>query len=210
LMISSVALLCVLVTVFYWRMRHPDETVFGAISALVVSLKSIDIVETKAYFINQTEQTKTRVIDQFEYLFTDRRAREEVEIARLQTYVRAEKERKARELTATAQKTKAAAQKAKEEETGRIAKEKAAREEAVRRLAHEEAERLAEIEKKMKQDEKMAEKIALEIEPKSTKKDRTGYRTWYCNIPLAYIVPHCFRLASTQPPYRESDLIFLQ
>jgi len=207
LMISSVALLCVLVTVFYWRMRHPDETVFGAMTALVVSLKSIDIAETKAYFINQTKQTKTRVIDQFEYLFTDRRAREEAEIARLQTYIRAEKEREARELTATAQKAKAAAEKAKEEEeTGRIAKEKAAREEAVRRLVREEAQRLAEIEKKMKQDKRMVEKVALEIEPKSTEKDRTGHRMWYCNVPLAYIVPHCFRLASTQPLHRESDL----
>jgi hypothetical protein len=204
LMMSSVALICVLVTVFYWRIHHPNETVLSGMAAFVVSLKSIDIVETKVYFINQVEQTKVRVIDQIEYLITDRKAREEAraeeeEAARIQAHARAERERKAREL--------AAAQKAKEEEE--IAKIIAS-EEAARRLAREEAERLVEIEKKMKQDED-AMKIEkdAEIEQNRSKKDQTG-RAWGCNIPLAYVVPYCFRLSNTDPIYKEGDLVFLQ
>jgi len=205
LMMSSVALICVLLTVFYWRIHHPNETVLSGMAAFVVSLKSIDIVETKVYFMNQVEQTKICVIDQIEYLTTDRKAREEAraeeeEAARIQAHARAEKQRKARELVA--------AQKAKEEEE--IAKS-IAREEAARRLAREEAERLVEIEKKMKQDEDaMKIKKDAEIEQKRSKEDRTGRRTWGCNIPFAYIVPYCFRLSNTNPIYKEGDLVFLQ
>ncbi|MGK3733535.1 MAG: hypothetical protein ACI90V_000371 [Bacillariaceae sp.] len=205
LMMSSVALICVLVTVFYWRIHHPNETVLSGMAAFVVSLKNIDIAETKVYIINQVEQTKIRVIDQIEYLTTDRKAREEEhaeaeEATRIQTHARAEKDRKAREL--------AAAQKAKEEEE--IAK-RIASEEAARRLAREEAERLIEIEKKMKQDEDaMKLEKDAEIEQKRSKKDRMGRRPWGCNIPLAYVVPYCFRLSNTYPIYTESDLVFLQ
>lgn len=200
LMMSSFALLCVLVTVFCWRIHHPDETFWGAISATVISLKSIDIIEARTYFIGRALQTKTFVIDQFEYKFTDRREREVAEAARLEAYMKTEKERKARERAAAIQKAK--------EEAKRAAKEKAKREEAARRLEREEADRLAvEIEKKRKQDE-----AAAEMKRKRTEKDhqKEEKRPWSCNIPFSYIVPRCRRRANTLPVYKDGDLDFLQ
>jgi hypothetical protein len=38
-------------------------------------------------------------------------------------------------------------------------------------------------------------------------------RNWGCNIPFAYLVPHCWRLAKTNPIFglkSENDLTFLQ
>merc|ERR1711937_730018 len=62
LMMSFLALLCVLVTVFYWRIHHPDESIGGALAVLVLSAKGI----------------MSGLIDQFEYSFTDRKEREEL------------------------------------------------------------------------------------------------------------------------------------
>jgi hypothetical protein len=161
LMMSFLALLCVLVTVFYWRINHPGESITAAFFA-AMSVKGI--------------------VDLFEYSFTDRKEREDLIRQQQETLAKIEKERNAREL---------ADKRAKEEAYQRMMKaKKAAEEEAARKLA----------EKQQCEDEsELLEQTEGE-----------GRRHWGCNIPFAYVVPHCWHLSKTEPMFGESDLTFLQ
>ena len=181
LMMSFLALLCVLATVFYWRIHHPDQSVAGALAAFVIGLKNLS-----------AKGVLRSAIDEFEYSFTDRKEREE--LIRRQQYTLAENEKE--------RKVRALAEKRAREEASRImkeakekeAKEKAAREEAARKLAIIEEEEIA-------RERELSSQIS------------TNRRNPGCNIPFAYLVPHCWRLAKTNPMFGlkdERDLCFLQ
>jgi hypothetical protein len=171
LMMSFLALLCVLVTVFYWRIHHPDESIAGALVACVVGLKNASVKEVM-----------TVIVDKFEFSFTDRKAREELIRQQQETLTKIENEKKAREL----------ADQRAEEEVNRIEMEaqKATQKEAATILPEE-------------QEHAMQEQVVNE----------QCNRNWGCNIPFAYLVPHCWRLAKTNPIFglkSENDLTFLQ
>ena len=166
-MMSFLALVCVLITVFYWRISHPDESVVGALTAVFIGLKNLS-----------ARGVVGSIVDHFEYSFTDRKEREELIRQQQETLAKIEKERKAREL----------ADRRAKEEANRILKE--AKEKAARKVAS-----------KAKEDQKQVSA------------DFTNRRHWGCNIPLAYVVPHCWRLAKKTPMFglqNEKDLIFLQ
>lgn len=174
LMMSFLALLCVLLTVFYWRIHHPDESVAGALVAFVVGVKTLG-----------AKGVLRSAVDQFEYSFTDRKEREDLIRQQQETLAEIETERRAREL---------AEKRAKEEAARQLkeAKEKAAREEAAAKRAAEEEE--------ITKQQQLSSQIA-------------NRRHIGCNIPLAYVVPHCWRLAKKNPMFGlkdEKDLIFLQ
>lgn len=205
LMVSFVALLCVLVTVFYWRLSHPGESVTTALGALMVSLKSMDM-----------EQIVNLAMDQYEYTFTDRRTKEEQAIFMQQQEEQKrelEAVKRAKEESDRIAKEKVAQQKAAREEAARLAREleaarKAERERLdrarVQREAREERERLARIE---------AEKMKDSTQVLPHKEEPRKRRNVGCNIPFAYIVPHCWRMAKTNPIFglkNENDLVFLQ
>ena len=133
--------------------------------------------------------TMSYIKDRYEYTFTDRRQREEEE-EKAKIFAKAQRERQAREL---------AARKAKEE-AARKAKEEA------ERKAKREAERRAEAERQAKIKAALEEEARLEAERTAAK----TRRPWGCNIPFAYIVPKCNRLAKTEPVFHELDLVFLQ
>eukprot|EP00531_Pseudo-nitzschia_arenysensis_P006445 CAMPEP_0116136402 /NCGR_PEP_ID=MMETSP0329-20121206/11703_1 /TAXON_ID=697910 /ORGANISM="Pseudo-nitzschia arenysensis, Strain B593" /LENGTH=805 /DNA_ID=CAMNT_0003631263 /DNA_START=420 /DNA_END=2837 /DNA_ORIENTATION=- len=178
LAMSFVALLCVLVTVVYWRISHPDESVAGALAAFFIGLKNLS-----------AKGLLSGMVDQFEYSFTDRKEREDLIRQQQETLAKIEQERKARDL---------ADRKAKEE-AARIlkeAKEKAAREEAARVAAR-----------------KNAGEGKANAKNKQVSADFTNRRHWGCNIPLAYVVPHCWKMAKKKPIFglkSETDLVFLQ
>ena len=205
-MISFLALLCVLVSVFCWRIKHPGEPITVALTTFAVGLRDMSIED----FVNL-------VIDQYEYSFTDRKAREE-ESRRLQ------QEQKAKELAARLAAERAAKlaredSQREKEEAERIANQKAAkaareREEAARvarelaakraKEEREERERLVLLEAEAKAK---AEEEAKKVEVKKAR------RNFGCNIPFAYLIPHCWRMAKTHPPFglkSENDLVFLQ
>ena len=82
----------------------------------------------------------------------------------------------------------------------RLAKEKEARE-AKERATREEAAR-----KRAEEQEELSKKQQFSA-------DSSKNRHMACNIPFAYVVPHCWRLAKTNPIFglkNENDLIFLQ
>ena len=205
LMMSFLALLCVLVVVFYWRIHQPEEPVAGALVAVVVNLRN-------------------SVIDQYEYSFTDRTAREEKELRLLQQQANAKAEQEKTALELAAQKkakeearriaAKEAKVKAAREEASREAARKLAREqEAARKLTREqEAARQQQLVREQAERERLAkieaeEKKGTETEPKKVR------RNGGCNIPFAYVVPHCWRLAKTKPIFglkSETDFAFLQ
>jgi len=165
LMMSFLALLCVLVTVFYWRIHHPDESIAGALLAFVVGLKN-----------GSVKEVLTGIVDEFEYSFTDRKAREELIRQQQETLEKIENEKEAREL---------ADRRAKEEAKRIVMEAKAAR-------------ILPEKEEYAVQEEVF---------------NGQSNRNWGCNIPFAYLVPHCWRLAKTNPIFglkSENDLTFLQ
>mmetsp|Transcript_22825 Transcript_22825/g.53910 ORF Transcript_22825/g.53910 Transcript_22825/m.53910 type:complete len:855 (-) Transcript_22825:338-2902(-) len=206
LMISFLALLCVLVCVFYWRVNHPGESMTAALAGFAVSVKNMNLED----FVHL-------VIDQYEYSFTDRRAKEEEEFK----LKKLELERKEKELAAqlAAQRAREDTRRAKEE-AERIAKEEAERlareQEAARQLAaqraREEAERANEEEAARISQISQIEPEEVEEKPIEiqTKKSR---RSIGCNIPFAYVVPHCWRLAKKNPMFglkSENDLVFLQ
>ena len=167
LMMSFLALVCVLITVFYWRISHPDESVVGALTAVFIGLKNLS-----------ARGVVGSIVDHFEYSFTDRKEREELIRQQQETLAKIEKERKAREL----------ADRRAKEEANRILKE--AKEKAARKVARK-----------------------AEEDQKQVSADFTNRRHWGCNIPLAYVVPHCWRLAKKTPMFglqNEKDLIFLQ
>eukprot|EP00536_Pseudo-nitzschia_multiseries_P001212 jgi/Psemu1/300630/fgenesh1_kg.15_\ len=168
-------------------------------------------------------------MDQYEYSFTDRKAKEEE--FRLQ---KLELEKKEKELAAqlAAQRAREDTRRAKEE-AERIAKEKAAREEAERVAREQEAARQQEQQaaadaatKRAKEDDaqrtkeekaRLARTEAEPVEQEETPIDRMHARkprrNMGCNIPFAYLVPHCWRLAKTNPIFglkNENDLVFLQ
>eukprot|EP00535_Pseudo-nitzschia_heimii_P004801 CAMPEP_0197184258 /NCGR_PEP_ID=MMETSP1423-20130617/9542_1 /TAXON_ID=476441 /ORGANISM="Pseudo-nitzschia heimii, Strain UNC1101" /LENGTH=762 /DNA_ID=CAMNT_0042635035 /DNA_START=397 /DNA_END=2682 /DNA_ORIENTATION=+ len=111
LMMSFLALLCVLVTVFYWRIHHSDESIAGSLTAIIASLK------TSSY-----KEMMNDIVDKIEYSLTDRKKMEDLILQQQEALANIERDRKAREL---------AEQRAKEE-AHRISmeeKEKAAKEE---------------------------------------------------------------------------------
>ena len=179
LMVSFVALFCVLVSVFYWRIKHPDESVARALVAFFVGLKTLG-----------AKGVVRVIVDEFEYSFTDRREREDLIRQQQDTLAKIEKERKDRELAEKRAKEEAKRRmRAAKEKEAREAKERAAREEAARKRAEEQQE--------------FAKKQQLSAK----------HRHMACNIPFAYVVPHCWRLAKTNPIFGlkdETDLIFLQ
>jgi len=167
LMMSFLALVCVLITVFYWRISHPDESIAGALTAVFIGLKNLS-----------ARGVVGSIVDHFEYSFTDRKEREELIRQQQEALAKIENERKAREL----------ADRRAKEEANRIMKE--AKEEAARKAARK-----------------------AEKDQKQVSADFTNRRHWGCNIPLAYVVPHCWQLANTNPMFglqNEKDLIFLQ
>lgn len=202
LIMSFFALLCVLATVFYWRAHHPDESIAGAMAAFVVSLKNMDAVEV----VN-------RMVDEYEYYFTDRKMREEKEqelIRQEQVNIakEMEKEKKARDL--------AAAKRAKEEaeriamEKARLKAAKVAREEAARKLAEEQE---AARQQQLARERELQAELEVQKLPELEKEKTKGRRHQGCNIPFAYLIPHCWRMAKTHPPFglkNENDLVFLQ
>jgi hypothetical protein len=182
LVVSFFTLFCVLVAVFHWRVNYPDKTFRGAMSA---TLSNIDARGALAY-----------IKDQYEYTFTDRRKREEEE-EKAKIFAKAQRERQAREL---------AARKAKEEAV-RKAKEEA------QRKAKKEAERKLEAERQARIKAALEEEAHLEAEGAAAvaqENEQNKRRPWGCNIPFAYIVPRCNRLAKAEPVFRELDLVFLQ
>lgn len=184
LMMSFMALLCVLVTVFYWRIHHPDESIAGALAALGVTLKNVKV-----------EELMQGIVDKFEYSLTDRKEREELIRQQQETLTKIKNEKKARDL----------ADRRAKEESDRImmeAKEKAIQDDIARKQA--DAQEIA------LQTE--SERVLLsKIDAKS--KSEKGDRHWGCNIPFAYLVPHCWRVARTNPIFgfeNENDLTCLQ
>jgi len=199
LMVSFLALLCVLVSVFCWRINHPGESITGALTAFAVSLKNMNMED----FVNL-------VIDRYEYSFTDRKMREEEEF-------KLQQEQKSKELAAqlAAQRARDATKRAKEE-ANRIAKEKAAREEAERVARAQEAAR--QLATRLAQEERERERLA-QLEAEQEEEEPTAVevrkpnRHKGCNVPFAYIIPHCWRLAKTNPIFGledENSLVFLQ
>jgi hypothetical protein len=173
LMMSSLALLCVLVTVFYWRIHHPDESIAGALLAFVVGLKN-----------GSVKEVMTGIVEKFEYSFTDRKAREELIRQQHETLEKIENEKKAREL----------ADRRAKEEAKRIVME-------AKKLAQKEAARI------LPKEKEHANAVQEEVF------NGQSNRNWGCNIPFAYLVPHCWRLAKTNPIFglkNENDLTFLQ
>jgi len=184
LMMSFLALLCVLVTVFYWRIRHPDESIAAALTVFVVSLKNVSLKEVTNGIVNQVE-----------YSFTDRKEREELIRQQQETLANIEKINKVREL---------ADRSAKEEAKLIVmeAKEKAARDDAAIKLAEEQ-----ENAQQLSSKSELLSKFDENLEGKECA------RHMGCNIPFAYLIPHCWRLAKTNPIFglkNENDLTFLQ
>lgn len=135
----------------------------------------------------------TGVVDQIEYSLTDRKEREELILQQQERLAMIENERKARELS----ELKAY------EEAQRIlkeAKERAAQDDAAKRLASKQHQ----IED-MRDSSLSTSDSELECE--------TRERHWGCNIPFAYLHPHCWRMAKTNPAFgikNENHLTFLQ
>ena len=174
LMMSFLALLCVLVTVFYWRIHRSHESIAGTLTALFVSLKSTNIKEIMSGFV-----------DQIEYSLTDRKEMEELILRQQEALAKIEEERRAREL---------AEQRAKEE---------------AHRILMEEKEKAAQEEILQSQQQQ----LESESESLSKSEPECRKRNWGCNIPFAYLIPHCWRLAKTNPAFgikNENDLTFLQ
>lgn len=183
LLLSFFTLFCVLAAVFHWRVRYPDKTFSGAMAATLSSFK--------------VDDTMTYLKDQFEYTFTDRRQREEKEEEE-RIFLKAQRERQARELSARRAKEEAA-RKAKEE-AERKAKEEAEKK-AKLKSARDEAARLDTELRLVEEEERLS--LAKKLENESR-------RPWVCNIPFAYFIPRCNRLADVKPLFQESDFVFLQ
>lgn len=180
LVVSFFALVCVLASVFHWRVNHPEKTFSAALTTTLATIlasleNSIDLGRTKTY-----------VIDQLEYKFTDRRDREEAEMRR-------KADAKAQQL---------AALKAKEEETkARLEEERRAKEKAIKeeKLRQEQA----------RQEEARRAAYELEVNDKN-KKELQSRRPWGCNIPFSYIHPKCNRILKVKPVYDDDFMVFLQ
>ena len=183
---SFFALFSVLVCVFHWRVNYPEKSFADAMRKSLQNLQHLDLKTSRSY-----------LADQFEYAFTDRRAREEEEaLARVraaeeQRRLKALREKKARE---------EAARKAREEAEHKAAE---AMEREQIQKAKEEAERMALEESRRRQ-------AVFAKHTGSTKRHTTESRPMACNIPFAYVFPKCGRLAKTQPLFKPEELGFLQ
>jgi len=199
LTMSSIALLCVLITVFYWRVHHPNETVWSAVNAFLIAIRSVNIETVGDVLVQQAVQTSTLVVDHLEYTFTDRKEREEAEVARREEHAKAEKERKARERDAAAQIAR--------EEAKRLAQEKAAMEEAARRREIEEAESIeSTIEKYAVANQVVRDAKERHDKEVVEEEGQKSSRPWGCNIPFSYVIARCRSIAKTQPAYTEDDI----
>lgn len=205
LMMSFLALFSVLVCVFHWRVNYPEKSFADAMQTSLVNLQNLDL-----------QQTQTYLVDQFEYTFTDRRAREEAEAVERsraleeQRRLKALREKKAREEAARKAREEAE-RKAAEAEGLRIQKakqevERKAREEEARLAAAKEATRLKEVEesRRLVQQANYARNTGRRAEAPSER------RPMACNIPFAYIHPKCGRLAKKQPLFNPEELGMLE
>jgi hypothetical protein len=169
---------------FYWQMRYPDKSLQEVSTLLVENLK-----------------------DQFEYTFTDRKAREEAERNRQKSAQELEQEMKVRE---------DAERKARIEAERRALEEQKRQQKIAENLRAQEEQHIRELKEK-EQAELNALTKALEEEKTREMRLRQESeelrRPWGCNLPLAYILNRrCRKLASLNPMYKETDLVhnFLQ
>ncbi|KAG7363232.1 hypothetical protein IV203_026592 [Nitzschia inconspicua] len=183
LLLSFFTLFSVLAAVFHWRVHYPDKNFSGAMAATLSSFKFQD--------------TMNFLKDQLEYTFTDRRKREEEE-EKARIFAKAQRERRARELAARNAKMEAA--RLAKEEAERKAKEEAERKARLKAAKEEEAR--LDAQRRLAEEE---ERLAL-----AKKHEKEIRRPWACNIPFAYIIPRCNRLADVKPLFQETDLVFLQ
>eukprot|EP00529_Nitzschia_sp_RCC80_P005691 CAMPEP_0113483734 /NCGR_PEP_ID=MMETSP0014_2-20120614/23586_1 /TAXON_ID=2857 /ORGANISM="Nitzschia sp." /LENGTH=988 /DNA_ID=CAMNT_0000377289 /DNA_START=911 /DNA_END=3877 /DNA_ORIENTATION=+ /assembly_acc=CAM_ASM_000159 len=214
LIMAFFALFSVLVCVFHWRVNYPERSFADAMKTTVQNIQDVDI-----------EATKTYLIDQYEYTFTDRKAREEEQAAvakarqiEEQKRLKALRENKAREEAARKAREEAerrAAEAAARErsrkakvEADRLAREMAARKAAAKKAAEEaEAARLAAEEEKLK----LELQAAYAKQTGAKKETPSERRPVACNIPFAYLArPQCNQLATSQPLFKPEELGFLE
>lgn len=177
----------------YWKQYHPEKSLQQVSTLMVENLKSIEFEELKQY-----------AIDQYEYTFTDRRAREEADHQQELKKMAAQRERE--------EKAKEESERRARQEVERLAAEEQRRQQKIAaELKVKEERRRRELEE-AKQEEFKRLMRSVENE-RALKESEARRRPWGCNIPLAYVVHgRCRRLASLNPMYNERDVVhsFLQ
>jgi hypothetical protein len=198
LVASLFAFVCILASVFNWRVNHPEKTFSAALTTtLATTLASLennlDLERTKTYFV-----------DQLEYTFTDRRAREEAEAARIQADALARQEQRARQLAAL--KAEEEAEKRARLEAERMAREKVINDEALRQeLIQQEAIRQEEARRAVEENDNAEVSLS-----KNEEESYPAKRPWACNIPFSFIHPRCNKILKVNPVYIDESMIFLQ